>query len=421
MKVDALDAGLIVDDLMAGKGLHKRLAADRGVRLYAACLALANVVTAIFWLTRQSFSEIVGRNAPAICWPMLPECEFWRWLTPEGCTTVLMILAGASVVNCILFCSGSYTRTAIVMLVALSMSRFGMVLLDYRLMMNQHYMAFWIFADFILSPAPRRSIPVLIVLFYFWAGLLKLQPDWLSGAALLGTRPFSLPPMLIPLACAYVVLLELVVAWGLLAKQRVLFWPAFAQIILFHISSWWVVGFFYPVLMFLILAALPLFRSVHGSTAPVVTEYGRLRSGAYVAVMAVGFSVCQLIPKAIAGDEAITGEGRLIALNMFDAPKHCVATVFEDRQGKRSESLIKVPFMEPRLACDPIVYFDVARRRCRGAEGGVREDFGLRLITRRASWSGPQTVVEIKNFCSQRLSYSIFRHNPWIRAVAEAP
>jgi hypothetical protein len=33
----------------------------------------------------------------------------------------------------------------------------------------------------------------IVVAFCVWAGLLKLDPDWLSGAALRGARPWGVP------------------------------------------------------------------------------------------------------------------------------------------------------------------------------------------------------------------------------------
>ena len=63
-------------------------------------------------------------------------------------------------------------------------------------------------------------------------------------------------------ACAYVIVLELVVSWGLLARRAWIFWAAFAQFLLFHALSWQVVGFFYPLLMFAILTIFPVSRLV---------------------------------------------------------------------------------------------------------------------------------------------------------------
>ena len=79
-------------------------------------------------------------------------------------------------------------------------------------------MALFLALAFLLLPAKRDSTRVMLVLFYVWAGLLKLSPDWLSGLAL-PQPPRGVPADWVPLACKVVVGLELVVVWGLLAKR----------------------------------------------------------------------------------------------------------------------------------------------------------------------------------------------------------
>jgi len=66
--------------------------------------------------------------------------------------------------------------------------------------------------------------------------------------------------------CVYVIVLELGVTWGLLARRAWIFWTALAQFLVFHALSWQVVGFFYPLLMFAILAIFPLSRLVEPRT-----------------------------------------------------------------------------------------------------------------------------------------------------------
>jgi hypothetical protein len=96
-------------------------------------------------------------------------------------------------------------------------------------------------------------------LFYFWAGTLKVNWEWISGAALYRPLWFFTGRGVI-VACAYVVLMELFVSWGLLARRSWIFWSAVAQLALFHVMSWAVVDFFYPILMFLLLSIVVLDR-----------------------------------------------------------------------------------------------------------------------------------------------------------------
>jgi hypothetical protein len=288
-------------------------------------------------------------------------------------------------------------------------------------------MALWVLLVYLFVPSPRRVLTYLIVSFYVWAGFLKLNADWLSGAGLYGRRPLGLPHSFIPAACAYVVFLELFVVLGLLSRRNWLFWVALSQVLLFHIASFWVVGFFYPLLMFLILSIIPLSRycpppSTRGSEPQPglsVLWHGLERRSTYALLGA--FCFMQLTPRFFPGDPAITGQGRMFALNMFDAPTLCVATVTDRLTGMRlPPSRIQVPFLEPRISCDPIVYLQAAKNRCRANTVDRQfDDFDLTLMTRRMGSSAPVTVASISSVCTTNPHYDVFRHNPWINPAKE--
>ena len=68
-----------------------------------------------------------------------------------------------------------------------------------------------------------------------------------------------------------------------------------------------------------------------------------------------------------------------------------------------------------RIACDPIVYFDLAQANCRKYAQDERfVDFDLHLRSRRTSDDEFRTVIDVKNFCSANLHYDMWRPNSWI-------
>src|SRR5438309_11792220 len=121
--------------------------------------------------------------------------------------------------------------------------------------------------------------------------------------------PFS--GVAVVLACVYVIVLELGVAWGLLAKRAWMFWISFAQFLVFHALSWQVVGFFYPLLMFAILALFLLSRLFDTRDSPdgllVALWRGRALRPAYA--LAALCSLLQLVPYASPGDRTLAGPG----------------------------------------------------------------------------------------------------------------
>src|SRR5262249_35413174 len=146
-------------------------------------------------------------------------------------------------------------------LVLVNALKLAIMLLDYRLRMNQHYMGFFATFAYLFVPGKRDALRVLVTLFYFWAGTLKLNWEWISGAGLYRPMwPFSAAG--VGVAGVYVIVLELGVAWGLLANRAWFFWGRFAQFLVSHALSWQFVGFFYPLLIFAILTIFPLSRLV---------------------------------------------------------------------------------------------------------------------------------------------------------------
>src|SRR2546427_11748096 len=292
---------------------------DAALRWYGVAMAFLHLVTSLYWVDHR-IAAFVHAEAEPICWPLVPECGALRVLSPTGVTLLLRAYFAVAVGTGLLFASRRLVAWAYASLVLVNALKLAIMLLDYRLRMNQHYMAFFATFAYLFVPAKRDGLRVLVTLFYFWAGTLKLNWEWISGAGLYRPMwPFS--AMAIVVACVYVIGLELVVAWGLLARRAWIFWAAFAQLLVFHALSWQVVGFFYPLLMFAILAIFPLSRAVAPTDPPggllAALWTGRARPSVYVT--AVGFSLLQLAPYTLPGDPALTGEGRLYALHMFDA------------------------------------------------------------------------------------------------------
>ena len=163
------------------------------------------------------------------------------------------------------------------------------------------------------------------------------------------------------------------------------------QLFLFHLLSFPVVGFFYPTLMY---SMLTIFILVHWKRkAPSTLEFlmsGRPALSTYGLI--VVFSLFQLIPRLMPGDTAITGEGRLFSLHMFDAYTSCEAhAMVKSRVGPPREVNLYIP-LAVRIHCDPIVYLDRAHKLCEKERRGNRffMDLDLSLRTRRAQSDGVQ-------------------------------
>jgi hypothetical protein len=180
--------------------------------------------------------------------------------------------------------------------------------------------------------------------------------------------------------------------------------------------SYRITGFYYPTLMVALLSIFPLSRTTgdaadHPNLATLWTGREPLPTYAFL----TGFSILQLVPHMFPGDPAITGQGRLFALHMFDARVVCEAHVTL-HGGQGGSRRLRVAARAPtRIRCDPIVYLSVVRALCRqGATHGRWRDLDLSLRSRRTSETALRPVVELDGFCQRSISYNVWRPNPWI-------
>ena len=392
------------------------IASDDALKLYGGALALVNVIACIhWWLATPSLAQVLDPATTPVCWPFFETCRAWRVLSPAGIKTALLVIALAGIWNAYLFLLPRRAAAAYGLLMALTLVKVAIVAQDFRLTLNHHYMSACIAIVYLLLPDKRRAVTTLVVAMYCWAGLLKLDPqaNWLSGAALQGARPFNMPVAVVPYACAYVVVLELVMVWGLLARRVQLRYAAIGQLALFHLSSYWVVGVYYPALMFVLLTIFPLTWSIPGPLVPSRSLARRPVLRRSTAAMLLIFSAAQLLRFTYPGDAALTGEGRMFALNMFDAAVECRALTTVHHGGGPPDVLpVRPPLVNARIHCDPLIYYELTRQFCLDARAGT--DVDLTLDSRRIGDRTFRSLVRLESFCSMQPAYTIWRHNKWI-------
>src|SRR2546428_5279443 len=205
---------------------------DAALRWYGVAMAFLHVVTYLYWVDHR-IAAFVHAEAEPICWPLVPECGALRVLSPTGVTLLLRAYFAAAVGTGLLFASRRLVAWAYASLVLVNALKLAIMLLDYRLRMNQHYMGFFAAFAYLFVPAKRDALRVLVTLFYFWAGTLKLNWEWISGAGLYRPMwPFAGVGVMV--ACVYVIVLELVVTWGLLARRALVFLGAVGQVLVLH-------------------------------------------------------------------------------------------------------------------------------------------------------------------------------------------
>ena len=226
-----------------------------------------------------------------------------------------------------------------------------------------------------------------------------------------------------PAACVYVVFMEMGLIWGVYARRAWIFWGVVAQLALFHVTSWAIVGFWYPCLMFCLLSILPLMRLLPAPAGAAEPARPLAWKPVLVGALGVVFAVLQVVPRAFPGDTAITGEGRMFALHMFDAQVECSATLTYHMSDGQQEIDVRPESTQlpHRSRCDPLIYYAIVRNACthlgergRTPSGGAAVDVDLLLRSKRVSSRDYTQVLDIQRFCASPPSYALWRHNDWI-------
>lgn len=366
---------------------------DRALQWYGVCLALTIPLTLVFWREQVFGEELVSALRPN-CWPGLELLCLHHPLRAIGTAArasywlITLALAFAAAIQ---FARGRIGTATSALAASFLLKAFWQTR-DYSLMGNYHYMPYTAFVFFLFLKDKRRGLLYLVFSFYWFAGLLKLDPEWLDGFSL-RTRPTWMPQALFTASLAYAAFLELFVSLGLLAKNKGLRFAVLAQFALFHAFSWIYVGFFYPLTMALLLAIFWLdFRYPREAQTPLARRD--------LTALAV-FCLMQLLPRLAGGDPAIFTKLRLSALNMYDATVACRTGIFAHFGNETREYTPDYRRIALRVRCDPILFESDARSLCRE----LRRDpaftgLDIFLLARRSSSREFTEVVNQKNICA---------------------
>lgn len=190
---------------------------DAVLRSYFWCVLGTHAVVWLFFIDTRVLRAVTASTEP-LCWPFFENC--WKFRVQSAAhlgllTTgymALPLLAAMSWHARRVGLAWAFVASSNVLLIAL-------LSLDYRLRANEFYMLLWLNLAYLFWPRKRWAVPIIVVSFYFWAGTLKLNREWISGAALY--KPLWLIPEHVAwMACGYVVVLETILVFGLLSSRR---------------------------------------------------------------------------------------------------------------------------------------------------------------------------------------------------------
>lgn len=387
--------------------------ASRTLRLYGFFLFIPHVATWFFWNWGFPLDERLASGAD--CWPFFPSCDLIRpsilpWVMPTQWLYLIFSILGA-----LLFLKRRTVTAGWWILLAVSAYKLLVTAQDYRFMGNYHYIPNFMNLLFLFVPGKILAARWFLVVIYVSAGLLKFNSEWLTGRAYF--REILLPGALVPFASLLAVVLEMFVSFFLLSRNRVLFGLALASFVAFHVFSYHLVGFFYPVVMLSLLSIFALAWWLR-ELPPAESEWSMRGFGFRArAVFCLGLILLQAVPLLSPGDPALTGQGRTFALNMFDSFSRCEPLVLREREREWVDFSEKRNDVGVRIHCDPILYLGQARQLCR--EPGTEVTLGL--VSKRSGEQIQHLIALEPQTCQKKLSFHLFLSNDWIRSTPLDP
>ena len=380
-----------------------------GLRLYGSFLTLTHVWTFLYWNRTGAFARILSVDNPSqLCFPFFPNCNVFHVFPSSVLQGLLYSYLVWALITFVLFLrpsqpsvdEASPLKWAYLSFLGLFLFKSFFYLQYYGFMGNYHYMANIVTLIFLFAPQKKALSKIAIVGFYLAAGFLKINMEWLSGAAMFH-EPFIVGDLLVA-SLFYVILLELIMVWGLLSSRLWIRAFVLFQFIAFHIFSWHIVGFFYPCMMTSMLSVFFIEEwAQRKNQAPVTSFQSYTWPRAHILLISI-FVLMQLFPHFWAKDPALSGSFRIPSLNMFDANTRCKPLIhLETQEGSyhiRRDHLN----LGTRIKCDPIVFLNQVRTLCeKNKKRKEFEKLNFSLVSRRLTDQNFHPILFLPDACNQ--------------------
>ena len=377
-----------------------------GLPLFCFFMALSHVYTFIFWYRNDFLVRTLGsQNTEPLCFPFYPQCHLFRFSSETLLNGILFIYLALALGACFCFLRKKWISLGYGLFLALLFYKVGLQFSSYNFMGNYHYMAYFITLVLLFAPHKKLLCKFFVIGFYISAGFLKIQLEWLSGATLIS--PTFVTGQWLKWALIYVVFLELFFVLGLLSRHRTLRFFALFQLGAFHIFSWHIVGFYYPMIMSSILSLFIideyLFLKNKTTPPPHLKLFftGKQKSPVYWGV--VFLMLLQIFPWFWTQTPSLSGALRLSSLNMFDAKVQCKTLII----GHRPLQNIHLPSFNKRrgvrLQCDPLVFLNQIQQLCQKNEKQQEwTSISFSIVSRRFTQKNFKPVLFLKNACKKK-------------------
>lgn len=356
---------------------------------------LCHVVTFFFVMPNAVFKMANSVNAQ--CWQYFPDCEVLHFPSKIFWLIYFILYLILSVTTATAFYQNKI-RHAYYLLATTTALKIFFLVVDRSFMGNYHFMHILYGMIYLFFPKKQIGLKVLLVWFYLAAGILKLNMEWLSGASL-GFSFYFLPAALQFVPFAYVVILELLFSWGLFSNNKWIRWSVFLQFVIFHLVSYYWVGYYYPSIMLALLMVFPLSWLSQKRDDP---------PGKSAIILVSILSLFQIYSHFGKEDPALYTYRRPISMNMFDARSVCTNNFYIHQNNKTVVYNPNLKYLGPRVWCDHGLLLNQAKNICQEKKSDPKfQSMDIVLLSKRTTDIQFQEVLNIRDVCTviSRTSY----------------
>lgn len=391
---------------------YKEIETDVMLRLFGGAVLLGFLFTFARWQMDTATTLTGVRNGYTVCWPFFQDCYDLVFLEtlPYGYsqTMVYMGLFGLIFLAAYGLLAQKILMAHVAILV-LFIAKMYFTLINYGNNANYDYYHNAFALVYLFMPYKRFFGSLTVVYFYFLSTATKIHEGWLLGAyfTTLQTGLPIFPDSTAPFWTGLVVFMEMIGAWFLFSRHKLLQRAALFFFVTFHLYSGILVGYFYPsiVLPPLLIFFGPLFKPFKAVPLNLKSLIG------WIFIVALFF--LQMISHLIPGDEKLTMEGNFYGLYMFEANHQCTVSAYQG-----SLEIFLTNTENARSRCDIYEYwYRLNRKHCGKNEN---KDRPISFVVNHSINGGPFfELVNERDLC--KLDYKPFSRNEWIKLPENAP
>ncbi len=360
-------------------------------------LLFAHLITAIYWFKDKNWMKFSTENYRIACYPVFKNCYevvFENLFLVQSVFVLYLILSFMGLIVVVL----DKKKVYLLIFFFLTFLKLCLLLSRYNLMGNYHTMHLSLCAVTILSFASNSYYRLALALQYVFAGLIKLNIEWMSGASLVSYSHYLIKGFWHSLSLAYVPTLELILIWGLLSKNVILRRITLLQLIIFHLYSILIVGFYYPLIMTGLLIPI-IFQEFTEQKNEIrfVTNLHLKNLAPILFILLMIF--WNISSKFYPIDQAMDGNVRYLSLNMLDAKLRCQHSLIEEKPDGTIVAL-NIPKLATylRIHCDALVFESFLKRLC---IQNPKSRFMFYLESSRTTDKNYSLVRNYKNVCEE--------------------